>query len=75
MLNEHQYSVAEDIHHIIYLLKYLIKFSIKSQKDTDKKKDNSAKQLQYYTSIIIIFFSCKIQAVIMLTENHVVNVI
>ena len=55
------------------MLKYLIKSSTESRKDTEKKLDQSVIQLKYYADNHSISFSTELQIKIQSSMNHIIN--
>ena len=65
-----KHSTAEDVHCVIYLIKYLIKSSTVSRQRKEKKYDVSAISPEYYKSASEAELPMQIQAEIKPPENH-----
>ena len=68
-----KHLTAEDVHHMIYLIKYLIKSSMMSRQKKEKKCDVSAIFSEYYKSTSEAELLMQTQAEIKPSENHVTS--
>ena len=64
---------AEDIHRMAYLIKYLIKSSIKSRKGTGKQRNIHAIRFEYYINASETPLSYKTQVKIRPPTKHAIN--
>ena len=65
-----KHSTAENVHCMIYLIKYLVKSSTVSRQRKEKKHDVSAIFSEYYKSTSEAELLMQIQAEIKSSENH-----